>query len=35
MKRAEKTAIYDDDWTKYSGMEQRKTSVSTDGNVAT
>lgn len=35
MKRAEKTAIYYDDWIKYSGMKQRKTSISTDGNVAT
>lgn len=35
IKTAEKTAIYYDDWIKYSGMEQRKTSISTDGNVAT
>lgn len=35
MKRAEKRAIYCDDWIKYSGMKQRKTSISTDGNVAT
>lgn len=32
--RAEKTAIYYDDWIKSSGMEQRKTSLSTDGNMA-
>lgn len=35
MKRAEKTAIYYDDGIKYSGMKQRKTSISADGNVAT